>query len=122
MFEINFTMLPFQSRTIFYALITSFVLVVSLYGKTHPEYVSYLYLLVPVSLVMLNPIAFVMMELMKRKSDEGSSIKLLGTIALNVASNPVVLMTALGVAGNFIFSHSVPTVLANILNVSIEYF
>jgi hypothetical protein len=95
---------------------------VSLYGKTHPEYVSYLYLLVPVSLVMLNPIAFVMMELAKRKSDEGPSFKMLGSIALNVITNPVVLMTSLGVAGNFIFSHSVPTVLANILNVSLMIF
>lgn len=40
-------------------------LVVALYQKTHPEYASYLYLMAPISLVLLNPIAFILMEVEK---------------------------------------------------------
>ena len=36
--------------------------VAALYGKTHPEFASYLYLVAPISLVFLNPIGFILME------------------------------------------------------------
>ena len=34
-------------------------IVEAVYGKTHPNYVGYLYLMAPISLVILNPIGFV---------------------------------------------------------------
>ncbi|XP_018027318.1 integral membrane protein GPR155 [Hyalella azteca] len=37
-------------------------IVKALYGVTHPDYPSYLYLLAPISLVFLNPVGFVLME------------------------------------------------------------
>ena len=40
-------------------------LVAALYSKTHPEYAAYLYLMAPISLVFLNPIGFVLMEVSK---------------------------------------------------------
>lgn len=35
----------------------------SIYSKTHPEYLHYIYLIAPISLCILNPIAFFFMEL-----------------------------------------------------------
>lgn len=39
----------------------------ALYSKIHPEYASYIYLLAPISLAILNPIGFVLMEISKIK-------------------------------------------------------
>lgn len=39
----------------------------ALYSRSHPDYPAYLYLMAPVSLAILNPIAFVLMELGKRQ-------------------------------------------------------
>ncbi|XP_073989122.1 integral membrane protein GPR155 homolog anchor isoform X2 [Rhodnius prolixus] len=90
-------------------------IVMSVYGKTHP-FVSYLYLLAPVSLVMLNPIGFVLMEIGRRKGQNASKLQLLLSTMTSIAANPVVLMTALGIAGNFIFHHHIPVALSAILN------
>jgi len=44
----------------------------AVYTKTHPDYIHYIYIIAPISLCILNPIAFFMMEanevLKKRKS------------------------------------------------------
>lgn len=40
----------------------------AIYGQSHPEYPAYLYLLAPISLAILNPVAFVLMELGKRQN------------------------------------------------------
>ena len=40
----------------------------ALYGQTHPEYPSYLYLLAPISLAILNPIGCIFMEIDKVKA------------------------------------------------------
>ena len=42
----------------------------ALYGQNHPEYPSYLYLLAPISLAILNPIGCILMEIDKVKSSE----------------------------------------------------
>ncbi|RNA34942.1 hypothetical protein BpHYR1_032378 [Brachionus plicatilis] len=34
----------------------------AIYSQTHPEYLDYIYLLAPISLVVINPIAFLLME------------------------------------------------------------
>lgn len=39
----------------------------ALYHHVHPEYNSYLYLMAPLSLAILNPIGYVMLELSKAK-------------------------------------------------------
>ena len=43
----------------------------AVYAKTHPDFIHYIYIIAPISLCILNPIAFFMMEanevLMKRK-------------------------------------------------------
>ncbi|XP_062542694.1 lysosomal cholesterol signaling protein [Armigeres subalbatus] len=42
-----------------------FPIVSALYSKLHPEYASYIYLLAPISLAILNPIGYVLMEISK---------------------------------------------------------
>ena len=118
-----------------------FPIVAALYLKSHPEYPSYLYLMAPISLVILNPIAFLFMELGKRKLQNSSvndaadstvldrpsqaipKIKSSTSIALNilvkVLFNPVVLMTTLGIVGNLVFHQQLPVILEGILKVFI---
>lgn len=53
-------------------IILTILLVVALYENIHPEYAAYLYLLAPISLAILNPIGYVLMEItnMKNSHDE----------------------------------------------------
>ena len=100
-----------------------YIIVAALYNKTHPDYVSYLYLLAPVSLVILNPFGFVLMEIGKQESlppaESGRRKLTMATnIMYSIITNPVVLMTVLGMITNFICNHKLPTVLADTLNVS----
>ena len=102
----------------------------ALYSQSHPTYKAYLYLLAPISLVILNPIGFTLMEIGKRgmsgdvaaevRANNGGRDKLVlaGTIAKNIVLNPVVLMTALGIIGNLVFKHNLPVSIAGVLNVS----
>ncbi|KYN35218.1 hypothetical protein ALC56_10393 [Trachymyrmex septentrionalis] len=43
-------------------------MIYALYGRTHPEYATYLYLMAPISLAILNPIGFVLLEIGKRRN------------------------------------------------------
>ena len=117
-------------------------IIVALYSKSQPDYPSYLYLLAPISLVILNPIGFLFMELGKRKEEspriemigsspncerfpstnlpshkENRGVKLVCSIFIKVLFNPVVLMTILGICGNFIFKDGLPVILEGILKV-----
>lgn len=99
-----------------------FPIVAALYNKTHPDYVSYLYLLAPVSLVILNPFGFVLMEIGKHESlppaESGRRKLTMATnIMYSIITNPVVLMTVLGMIANFICNHKLPSILADTLNV-----
>lgn len=136
----------------------------ALYQNTHPEYLNYIYLISPISLLILNPIGFTLMEIHRhyalqtvpatsgatgevngrrqrqdstRSTDStqsgrsyGSSAdgegvqgeqrtwgKALVQVAKGVLFNPIVFMTAIGIAGNFIFNQKVPVILDNILMV-----
>jgi hypothetical protein len=109
--------------------------VVALYQKNHPDYASYLYLMAPISLVILNPIGFILMELSKCNSNavnqpgshesigstelsrRNSKLKLAGAVIKSIILNPVVLMTALGIIGNLVFNHKLPVALSGILKV-----
>lgn len=91
----------------------------SLYEKSHPDFPSYVWLLAPVSLVMLNPFGFILMEIGKRKGDGSSKLKLASNVLSSIVTNPVVFMTALAIIGNLIFHHHLPVALYSLLNVSI---
>ncbi|KAH0952724.1 hypothetical protein HN011_009227 [Eciton burchellii] len=93
-------------------------MIAALYGKTHPEYAAYLYLMAPISLAILNPIGFVLLEIGKRRMEEQTDCRQMAySVAKGVLLNPILFMTVLGIIGNFIFSHSVPRLLASILDV-----
>ncbi|KAK7583779.1 hypothetical protein V9T40_004742 [Parthenolecanium corni] len=93
----------------------------ALYGSKHPDFVAYLYLLAPISLTILNPFGFVMMEIGKPRStpngSESSHWQMFRSIIRNIITNPIVFMTALGIVGNIAFSHKPPVVLDSILSV-----
>lgn len=124
-----------------------FPIVTALYSKIHPEYASYIYLLSPISLAILNPIGYVLMEISKIKAKaaenqsletrrpaappcsqlsdaDSSSRKLLkGKVLVVVKTiesiffNPVLLMTVLGVIGGQVFSNGIPVCLSSVLRV-----
>ncbi|XP_075238651.1 integral membrane protein GPR155 homolog anchor [Lycorma delicatula] len=101
-----------------------------LYSKVHTDYVNYLYLAAPINLVMLNPFGFILMELGRNRalSDSfdgtrtGGCLRIVKTISWNIITNPVFFMTALGLAGNFIFQSYVPPVLSVLLDVFAQAF
>lgn len=92
-----------------------------MYGSSHPEYSAYLYLLAPISLVALNPIGFVFLEIAKRHqredNNDSSNMDMFKGIAKGVALNPILLMTILGIVGNIIFSHNLPPIIQVVLEV-----
>ncbi|XP_011502074.1 PREDICTED: integral membrane protein GPR155 [Ceratosolen solmsi marchali] len=94
----------------------------ALYGSSHPEYSAYLYLMAPISLVALNPIGFVFLEIAKRHQGavnnlESNNIDMFKAIVKGIAFNPVLLMTFLGILGNIIFNHNLPTMIQVLLEV-----
>uniref|UniRef100_A0A1B6CSN7 DEP domain-containing protein n=1 Tax=Clastoptera arizonana TaxID=38151 RepID=A0A1B6CSN7_9HEMI len=99
-----------------------FPIVAAIYQKTHPEYISYIYLLAPVNLVILNPFAFVLMEFHKQKTllpgeNDMTTVKMIKSILQSIATNPVVFMTLFGMLANIVCNHTLPIVVSEILNV-----
>lgn len=90
----------------------------ALYASDHPEYSDYLYLLAPISLVILNPIGFVLLEIGKRRSEEQRlGWQMVRAVIKGVVLNPILVMTILGILGNVIFDHEVPLFVSSILDV-----
>ncbi|XP_015519847.1 lysosomal cholesterol signaling protein [Neodiprion pinetum] len=90
----------------------------ALYGQIHSEYAAYLYLMAPISLAILNPIGFILLEINKRRPEERRfSWFLLKSTAKGIAFNPILVMTVLGILGNFLCSHKIPSALQVILKV-----
>ena len=100
----------------------------ALYEDTHPEYLKYIYLIAPISVVVLNPIGFVMLEIQKHREMETTPSEIKGQgscmpfsigvhVIKGVVTNPIVFMTVIGIAGNFVFHRNIPDVLSDILNV-----
>lgn len=94
----------------------------------------------PISLAILNPIAFVLMEIGKRREVHNSQellindgelpsmhsvqkerFKMVVSVAKNIFLNPIILMTILGVLGNFVLKHKVPVYLKGTLEVSLIF-
>lgn len=89
----------------------------------------------PISLAILNPLAFILMEIGKRKklleqnpmqidfsesttiADGKERLKVVASVARGIILNPIILMTILGILGNLVFSHEVPKYLGGILKV-----
>uniref|UniRef100_A0A8D8UIQ9 Integral membrane protein GPR155 n=2 Tax=Cacopsylla melanoneura TaxID=428564 RepID=A0A8D8UIQ9_9HEMI len=114
----------FTTQTNDYAL--GVPIVQALYDKVHPEFQSYLYLLAPVNLTILNPFGFICLELHKARSTGNGAPESNWFIGLkvlrNIITNPIVFMSMLGMVCNFAFNHEPPVLLFKILEVFSEAF
>ena len=54
-------------------LLLRYPILKAIYGQSHPEYSSYMYLLAPISLVILNPIGFIILEVGRANNSNNSS-------------------------------------------------
>ncbi|XP_077607328.1 lysosomal cholesterol signaling protein isoform X2 [Crocuta crocuta] len=94
-------------------------IVEALYQATYPEYLQYIYLVAPISLMMLNPIGFIFCEIQKWKDTQNASqnkVKIIGLGLLRVLQNPIVFMVFIGIAFNFILDQKVPVYMENFLD------
>ncbi|XP_023369928.1 integral membrane protein GPR155 [Otolemur garnettii] len=94
-------------------------IVEALYHTTYPEYLQYIYLVAPISLMMLNPIGFIFCEIQKWKDSQNASqnkVKIVGLGLLHVLQNPIVFMVFIGIAFNFILDRQVPVYIENFLD------
>ncbi|KAB1278545.1 Integral membrane protein GPR155 [Camelus dromedarius] len=94
-------------------------IVEALYQTTYPEYLQYIYLVAPISLMMLNPIGFIFCEIQKWKDTQNASqnkVKIVGLGLLRVLQNPIVFMVFIGIAFNFILDQKVPVYMENFLD------
>lgn len=97
-------------------------IITAVYQYTHPDYQRYLYLAAPISLVILNPIGFFLIEIQTRLDDQKKHPnrkwkrgQLIKKILRNVLLNPIVICTILGVVFNRIFDEHLPIILDSIL-------
>ena len=60
----------------------------AVYGNSHPEYAKYLYVMAPISLVVLNPLGFLCLEIADRRkaNQRHSNAALPGAGAANAAN------------------------------------
>lgn len=94
-------------------------IVEALYQSTYPEYLQYIYLVAPISLMMLNPIGFIFCEIQKSKDTQNASqnkAKIVGLGFLRVLQNPIVFMVFVGIAFNFILDKKIPVYMENFLD------
>lgn len=119
-------------------------IVSALYKNVHPEYSGYIYLMAPISLAILNPIAYVMMEITnlqnkdkdpqnnqaispvrcpqiesdalpnRQRALRGKCLVIIQTLK-SIFLNPILLMTLLGVIGSVVFKNEVPEFMYAIL-------
>ncbi|TRY85407.1 hypothetical protein DNTS_027931, partial [Danionella cerebrum] len=86
----------------------------ALYRSSHPEYAQYIYLVAPVSLMLLNPLGFALCEIQRLRYSsevEHSRLQLALTVILQVLKNPIVFMVVLGIVSHFLFGGHVPVLL-----------
>ncbi|CAF0876977.1 unnamed protein product [Didymodactylos carnosus] len=118
-----------------YSIITSqsndfalgYPIVEAVYQHSHPDYLRYIYLIAPISLVILNPLGFLLIETQSRLNDKrlgyghvtgeysSSRLRLISKIICNLLKNPMVVATILGCIFNPIFKQTLPYMLLRII-------
>ncbi|KAF5905844.1 integral membrane protein, partial [Clarias magur] len=86
-------------------------IVEALYRNTHPEYLQYIYLVAPISLMVLNPIGFAFCEIQKRSHEQRpqqNKLHVVGMVLLHVLKNPIVFMVVIGIAAHFVLGPKIP--------------
>ncbi|KAM9710140.1 lysosomal cholesterol signaling protein [Menidia menidia] len=94
-------------------------IVEALYQSTHPEYLQYIYLVAPVSLMLLNPIGFVLCEIQKWKNEgnrQQKKLLIVGLVVLQVLKNPIVFMVVIGIIAHFVLHQTIPAFMAEFLD------
>lgn len=89
-------------------------LIVALYNHNHPEYAHYIYLLAPIQLAILNPVGFFLIELHKQERRKKNIIIL---VLKGTLTNPVIIMTLLGIMVNIIFHGHLPNIISKLLDI-----
>ncbi|XP_061547155.1 lysosomal cholesterol signaling protein [Phycodurus eques] len=87
-------------------------IVKALYESTYPEYIQYIYLVAPVSLMLLNPIGFAFCEVQKwkdKRDHQQGKLLIVGQVVLHVLKNPIVFMVVIGIAAHFILHQKIPS-------------
>ncbi|KAM8860070.1 lysosomal cholesterol signaling protein-like [Spinachia spinachia] len=90
----------------------------ALYRSTYPEYLQYIYLVAPVSLMLLNPIGFALCEVQRwrQASHSHGTLGLLGVVFLQVLKNPMVFMVLVGIISHFALGQHIPAVLSQFID------
>ena len=83
-------------------------------GESHP-YVSYLYLVAPISLVILNPIGFIILEVARTGEGKVRVLNSVARVMRGLLVNPILVLTLLGVSTNFLCSGRPPSTLQLLL-------
>ncbi|KAM9851114.1 lysosomal cholesterol signaling protein isoform 2-T2 [Aulostomus maculatus] len=86
-------------------------IVEALYRSTYPEYLQYIYLVAPVSLMLLNPIGFALCEIQIWKNQgnpQQSKVLIVGLVVLQVLKNPIVFMVVIGIIAHFALHQTIP--------------
>lgn len=125
-------------------------ILMALYQRAHPEYASYLYLMAPISLAILNPIGYVLMEISKMQATAAAAVTDSSSVAerrmsacpqiaeqqqqnanhkyvlimktiRSILFNPILFMTVLGVAGGVAFPNGLPVIVSGVLRVSVGF-
>lgn len=105
----------------------------SLYGDKN-QFSAYLYVLSPIQLLILNPVAIFLMEIQRqwerqikmnnRLNSPEAPMKsnLLWPVLKGILRNPIIIMTVLGLLWNVTLPHAIPQVLAPFLTVLSQAF
>ncbi|XP_029377544.1 integral membrane protein GPR155 isoform X2 [Echeneis naucrates] len=91
----------------------------ALYRSTYPEYLQYIYLVAPVSLMLLNPIGFAFCEVQRWRQAshvQHSTLGILGVVVLQVLKNPIVFMVIVGIVSHFALGQQIPAVLSEFID------
>ncbi|MED6231915.1 hypothetical protein ATANTOWER_013570 [Ataeniobius toweri] len=94
-------------------------IVEALYQSTYPEYLQYIYLVAPVSLMLLNPIGFALCEIQKFKNQENQQqrkLLIVGHVVLQVLKNPIVFMVIVGIIAHFALHQRIPAFMAEFID------
>uniref|UniRef100_A0A8C7J878 G protein-coupled receptor 155 n=1 Tax=Oncorhynchus kisutch TaxID=8019 RepID=A0A8C7J878_ONCKI len=86
----------------------------ALYRNTYPEYLQYIYLVAPVSLMFLNPIGFAFCEVQKWKDHperQQGKLQIVRVVLLQVLKNPIVFMVVVGIVSHFALGQRIPAVM-----------
>lgn len=86
-------------------------IVEALYKNTYPEYLQYIYLVAPISLMLLNPIGFAFCEVQKwkdQRDQQQTKLQIVGIVVLQVLRNPIVFMVVIGIIAHFILCQKIP--------------